>query len=104
MQKVGVKEISSRLGKFCLIRVDDMVLLTPCDTRVKIITALQHRPMSADELSKSVGSAYSTVMDHMDVLEKAGLVTPFLNRETGKRRIYFKLADKPGKALLNTLQ
>ena len=62
-------------------------------TRLKIIKAISEKEMSADEISSKVGAAYSTVMDHMDVLEKLGLVTCFLKRDEGRRKIYFKLND-----------
>ncbi|MBI2184568.1 MAG: winged helix-turn-helix transcriptional regulator [Thaumarchaeota archaeon] len=91
MPKVEVREIDSRLGRFCVITIGNTVLLTPCDTRMKIIKILAEKEMTADEMSKATGTAYSTVMDHMDVLEKAGIVTSFLRKDGGKRRICFKL-------------
>ncbi len=98
MPKVRVKEVSTRLGKFCIIEVGSKVFLTPCDTRLKIIKALASKEMNADEISGRVGAAYSTVMDHMDVLEKLDLVTPFLKRDEGRRKIYFKLNEEYEKA------
>lgn len=95
MQKVQVKEVSTRLGKFCVIRMGNFMFLTPCDTRLKIIKAIATKEMNAEEISSKVGAAYSTVMDHMDVLEKLGLVTCFLKRGEGRRKIYFKLNDNP---------
>ena len=65
---------------------------------MKIIQALGNRDLTADEMSKVTGTAYSTVMDHMDVLEKAGIVASFLKRDGGKRRIYFKLDIPPRRA------
>lgn len=97
MPTVQVKEISSRLGNFCLIRIGKTLLLTPCDTRMKIIQALARQDMTADELSRAVEAAYSTVMDHMDVLERAGVVTSLLKRHEGKRRIYFRLNEEPAR-------
>jgi len=90
-----VKEIQTRLGRFCVISIENVILLTPCDTRMKIIRALANRDLTADEMAKSTGTAYSTVMDHMDVLEKAGIVASFLKRDGGKRRIYFGLNVPP---------
>lgn len=95
MPTVQVKEITSRLGNFCLIKIDNAVLLTPCDTRMKLITTLAQGERTADELAQATSAAYSTVMDHMDVLERAGIVTSFLKREGGKRRIHFKLSENP---------
>jgi len=96
--KVQVKEVSTRLGKFCVIEVGNRVFLTPCDTRLKIIKALALKEMTADEISDRVGVAYSTVMDHMDVLEKLDLVTSFLKRDAGRRKICFKLNEDYEKA------
>ena len=94
MPKVEVSEVSTRLGKFCVIKLGSHVFLTPCDTRLKIIQALALKEMNAEEISGQVGAAYSTVMDHMDVLEKLSLVTSFLKRDEGRRRkIYFKLRE-----------
>lgn len=91
MSKVQVKEISTRLGKFCVIKLGSAMFLTPCDTRLRIIKAVASKGMNAEEISTKVGAAYSTVMDHMDVLEKLGLVTCSLKRGEGRRKIYFKL-------------
>lgn len=93
--KIQVKEVSTRLGKFCAIRMGNSMFLTPCDTRLRIIRAIATKEMNADEISSKVGAAYSTVMDHMDVLEKLGLVICFLKRDEGRRKIYFKLNDSP---------
>jgi predicted ArsR family transcriptional regulator len=52
--------------------------------------------MSAEDLSKEVGASYSTIMDHMDLLEKIGLVEAFLSKgagEVGRRRICFRLCE-----------
>jgi predicted transcriptional regulator len=95
MPQVQVREITSRLGNFCLIRIDGTVLLTPCDTRMHIIQALAKHEYTADELAREVQAAYSTVMDHMDVLEKAGIVESFLKKDNGKRRICFRLRERP---------
>lgn len=92
MPEVKVRSISSRLGKFCVITIGNVKLLTPCDTRIKIIQALARSEMTAHGMAEETGTAYSTVMDHMDVLEKAGIVASFLKRDGGKRRIYFRLS------------
>ncbi len=92
--KVQVNQVSTRLGKFCVVKLGSHIFLTSCDTRLKIIQALASKEMNADEISSQVGAAYSTVMDHMDVLEKLNLVTSFLKRDEGRRRkIYFKLNE-----------
>ncbi len=92
---VKVTEIKSRMGAFCLVEVGDFKLLTPCDTRVKIINALAGKEMTADDIAKDIGTSYSTVMDHLDLLEKAKIVESFLNKighENGRRKICFRLA------------
>ena len=90
-----VKEISSRMGSFCVIEVSGFKLVTPCDTRVKILQALESSDMTADDLSKETGASYSTVMDHMDLLERIGIVEAYLkkgNSELGRRKICFRLS------------
>jgi predicted transcriptional regulator len=92
-----VTEINSRMGAFCLVEVGDYKLVTPCDTRVQIIKSLSRKERTADELSKEIGASYSTIMDHMDLLEKVGLVESFLKKggtENGRRRICFRLSEK----------
>ncbi len=93
-----VKEIKSRMGVFCVVEFGEFKLVTPCDTRVKILKSLSECSMTADDLSKEIGTSYSTVMDHMDLLEKIGIVEAFLGKgegKNGRRRICFRLADKP---------
>jgi predicted transcriptional regulator len=97
---VKVTEIKSRMGAFCVVEVSGYKLVTPCDTRVKIIKSLAQREMTADDIAKEVGASYSTVMDHMDLLEKVGIVESFLKRvegESGRRKICFKLAQAESK-------
>ena len=101
MSTIRVKEVKSRLGNFCLIEVKGMRLVTPCDTRVRILESLSESDKTADALAQSVGASYSTVMDHMDLLEKIGLVEAYLKRGNdeagGRRRICFRLASSsPG--------
>jgi predicted transcriptional regulator len=91
---VKVTEIKSRMGTFCIVEVSGYKLVTPCDTRVKIISSLSDREMTADDIAKRIGASYSTVMDHMDLLEKIGIVESFLRKvegENGRRKICFKL-------------
>lgn len=95
LNTLKVKEISSRMGSFCLIEIGDYKLVTPCDTRVKIIQSLSESDKTADDLAKETGTSYSTVMDHMDLLERIGMVEAYLRKnasENGRRRICFKLA------------
>lgn len=90
-----VKEIESRMGSFCVIEVGNFKLITPCDTRVKILQSLSKSDMTADDLARETGASYSTIMDHMDLLERIGIVEAYLKKgdsENGRRRICFKLA------------
>lgn len=95
MNRVKMAEISSRLGNFSVIKMGEAVIISPCDTRMKIIGALAKREMTSEELARETGVAYSTIMDHMDVLERLGIVVSHLKRNGGRRRIYFKLNENP---------
>ena len=91
-----VKEITSRMGSFCVIELGDFKLVTPCDTRVKILQSLSKSDMTADDLARETGASYSTIMDHMDLLERIGVVEAYLRKgdsEYGRRRICFKLVE-----------
>lgn len=99
MSNLTIKEVSTRLGRFCIIKINKMLIVTPCDTRVKILQALSEAEMTAEEISGKVGSAYSTVMDHMDVLEKLEIVSSQLRRTEGKRRIAFSLREDLGESM-----
>ena|SRR6266404_311887 len=98
MLQVQTKEISSRLGKFSVIRIGQTVLISPCDTRMKILAALARAALTGEELTRETGLSYSAVMDHMDLMERLGLVTVSLKRGDGKRkrRIFrFHLNENP---------
>lgn len=95
MHSLKVKEISSRMGTFCVIEIGEYKLVTPCDTRVKILQSLSESDKTADDLAKETGASYSTIMDHMDLLERISMVESYLRKsgsENGRRRICFKLA------------
>ncbi len=84
------------MGSFCVIEVGDFKLVTPCDTRVKILQSLSKSDMTADDLAKETGASYSTIMDHMDLLERIGIVETYLRKgdsENGRRKICFKLTS-----------
>jgi DNA-binding transcriptional ArsR family regulator len=97
MLKVRVTEISSRLGDFTVIKLGQAVLISRCDTRMKILAALADGELTGDEITRETGVTYSTVMDHMDFLEKLGVVEASLKRdgEGGRRRICFSLNEDP---------
>jgi predicted ArsR family transcriptional regulator len=92
-----ITEVKSRMGAFCVIEMSGFKLVTPCDTRVKILRSLFESNKTADDLSKQVGASYSTIMDHMDLLERIGIVEAYLRKgdsETGRRKICFKLVSE----------
>ena len=88
-------EVSSRLGNFTVIKMGQTVLISPCDTRMKILAALADGELTSDEITRQTGVTYSTVMDHMDFLERLGVVKTSLKRDGGRRRIHFGLSDDP---------
>lgn len=100
MIKVKMAEVSSRLGEFTIIKIGQAVLISPCDTRMKILEALCKEPMTSEELARKTRVSYSCVMDHMDFLEKLGVVRATLMRnEDGRRRIYFHMSEDPLEAI-----
>ncbi len=88
-------EVSSRLGNFTVIKMGQTVLISPCDTRMKILAALAEGDLTSEEITRETGVTYSTVMDHMDFLERLGVVKTTLKRDGGRRRIYFGLNEDP---------
>ena len=96
MVRVQMAEISSRLGSFTIIKMGQTVLISPCDTRMRILKALSKGPMTGDELVGEIDVSYSCVMDHMDFFEKLGIVEATLKRNGGgRRRICFSLNEEP---------
>jgi DNA-binding transcriptional ArsR family regulator len=95
MIKVEMTEVSSRLGNFTIIKMGQTVLISPCDTRMKILAALANGGLTSEEVTRETGVTYSTVMDHMDFLERLGVVKTNLKRDGGRRRIYFSLSEDP---------
>lgn len=95
MIKVKMTEVSSRLGKFTVIKIGQTVLISQCDTRMKILAALANGELTSEKITRETGVAYSTVMDHMDCLERLGVVKTTLRRAGGRRRIHFSLNEDP---------
>ena len=96
MVKVRMAEISSRLGNFTIIKMGQTVLISPCDTRMKVLDALSKRPLTSEEVARKIKVSYSCVMDHMDFLERLGVVRATLERNGGgRRRITFHLNENP---------
>jgi len=86
-------EVSSRLGKFTVIKIGKTVLIGQCDTRMKILAALAEGELTSDAITRETGVSYSAVMDHMDCLERIGVVKTSLRRDGGRRRIHFSLNE-----------
>jgi len=66
------------------------------DTRIDILKSLKSRRKMPSELSKELSLAPSTVIEHLNKLEKANLVK---REETGHKWIYYNLTDK-GRSLV----
>jgi len=94
--KVEMTEMKSRFGWVAIIKVGPAVLITPCDARTKIMEALSKGELTSEAITEESGVSYSCVMDHLDLLERLGVVKATLKREKGKRRrIHFHLNEDP---------
>jgi len=60
------------------------------ETRIKILKALLERRKMPSELSNELSLAGSTVVEHLKILEEAGLVS---KKETGRKWIYYELTN-----------
>ena len=61
------------------------------DTRLDILKSLSKRRKMPSELSKELNLAASTVIEHLNKLEDAGLIR---REETGHKWIYYELTEK----------
>jgi predicted ArsR family transcriptional regulator len=95
MINVKMTEVQSRLGGFCIIKINQTVLISPCDTRMKILEALTNGALTSEDIAEETGVSYSCVMDHMDLLERLGVVETSLKRDGGRRRVYFGISEDP---------
>ena len=66
------------------------------DTRLDILKSLTYRRKTPSELSKELNLATSTVVEHLNKLEKVGLVE---REETGHKWIYYDLTEKGSKLI-----
>jgi DNA-binding transcriptional ArsR family regulator len=100
--KVEITQMKSRLGISAVIRVGQAVLITPCDTRIKILAALSNGELTSEAITEEAGASYSCVMDHLDHLERLGIVKATLKRDGEKRRrILFHLSENPLEGIEN---
>lgn len=94
-RKVEMTEMRSRFGLVAVIKVGQAVLITPCDTRIKILEALSNGELTSEAIAEATGASYSCVMDHVDLLERLGVVESVLRRTGSRRRVYFHLSENP---------
>lgn len=98
MTQLEMTEVKSRLGCFAVIKLGQMVLVSPCDTRMKILQALSKKASTGEELAEEMDMSYSCIMDHMELLENLRIVTVSRKRSEegeGRRKIHFHLSDDP---------
>lgn len=96
MIKLHVAKVESRGVNFSIIKMGQTFLVCQCDTRTRILATLSKGAFTGEELARKIKVSYSSVMDHLDFLEKLGVVTTVLKREQGqRRRIYFQLNENP---------
>ncbi len=67
-----------------LRKLDEIIASKGWDTRRKILEELSKKPSTAYELAKKLGMNYSTIRYHLELLERAGLVTA----DKGNRYVY----------------
>lgn len=68
------------------------------DTRVDILKSLENRPMTASELSRSLGKHVTTVSEHLNLLKNSDLIERI--ERPGRKWIYYKLT-RSGKQVLH---
>jgi len=75
-------------------KVDQKIIKSlSSETRVDILKSLSKRRKMPAELSKELGMAPSTIVEHLKELEGAGLVK---RQQTQHKWIYYELTDKGG--------
>ncbi len=61
------------------------------ETRQEIMKMLAKRPHTASEIAKTTKKHVTTVSEHLDVLEKSGLIR---KKESSNKWVYYELTDK----------
>lgn len=64
------------------------------DTRQEIVKMLSNRPYTASEIAKITNKHVTTVTEHLNVLEKSGLIR---RKDSTNKWIYYELSDKGGR-------
>ena len=93
MPAIEFKKVSTRLGQYFLVSIDGAILLTNNKTRVNLLSRLGRGAATAGDLSESLKVSYTTVLDEIDVLKKAGIVEQYLYRFDGQRRLMYRLVE-----------
>lgn len=96
MIQLKMAEVSSRVGDFVVIKMGHTILICQCDTRMKILESLSEGPLTGEQVARKIRISYSSVMDHMQFLEKLGVVKATLKKpQEGRRKIYFHIHENP---------
>lgn len=74
----------------------ETIKVLSADTRIEILKLLDERRKIAADISKKLNLAPSTVAEHLQKLEKNGLIR---RKETGHKWIYYEITEK-GKNLI----
>jgi len=61
------------------------------ETRQEIIKMLSKRPYTASEISKIMNKHVTTITEHLEILEKAGLIN---RKDSTNKWVYYTLTDK----------
>jgi len=69
----------------------DVLKALSSGTRQEILKLLAKRPYTASELAKLLNKHVTTVAEHLDALERAGLIA---KKDSGNKWIYYTLAPK----------
>lgn len=67
------------------------LLILSSETRIEILERLSERRRTLSELSKEIGISKSSVKEHLEKLERAGLVRRL---EDGRKWIYYELTEE----------
>lgn len=73
------------------------------EKQLEILRCLSEEPSHGYRLHKQVGVATSTVYDHLDELEAAGMVESYSVEDSNRDKIEYRITDK-GVQLLELLE
>ena len=72
----------------------DALLLLSSETRMEILKSIADRRKTLSELSKEIGISKSSVKEHLEKLEKAGLIKRV---DEGRKWIYYEITEEGAK-------